>query len=437
MLKRHSTYKILIAVILSAFTVCASADGVYQNDTIFTPYSIKAGVVTGYIYPHDKDLVAPAVKGPAVGADISFEWHTNGSRRWHKDFNYPTVGVALEILDMSNKDVLGQIISPYAFINIPMVRSRVVDFNFMFGGGLGFETKPFDKKLMEEKNYPALKDVASYNNCMLGGPLAFNIRAGVNVDVKVHKNVALTAGVEYNHFSSGSIFQPNSGVNMFNGKIGVKYSPVLRSEEAKRVEVAPDSAKMKRWYGEVIASGGFKKLYYKDSKVFGCASLNIGGYYRTCRQHRIGLGVDLFYDGAYCQTAVKDKNGKWTDYKGETGFGRTFTKDDKFANKLRVGLDITNELMFERFLIGFGFGIYLYDPVKNMEPYGKAKAAADKGESLDKGFFYSYDINKEDGWNYFRLSCKYYITKHLLVQLAFKTHLQKVEFVEFGVGTWF
>ena len=90
-------------------------------------------------------------------------------------------------------------------------------------------------------------------------------------------------------------------------------------------------------------------------------------------------------------------------------------------------------------MLGFQVGIYLYDPVKNMEPYDEAMKAANNGTSLNKGIFYVYtpDPNVEDGWNYFRLSFKYYITKHLLAQIAFKTHLQKVEFVEFGVGTWF
>ncbi|MBQ1651845.1 MAG: hypothetical protein II056_05425, partial [Paludibacteraceae bacterium] len=69
--------------------------------------------------------------------------------------------------------------------------------------------------------------------------------------------------------------------------------------------------------------------------------------------------------------------------------------------------------------------------------YAKAQEAANNGKSLNKGIFYAYDPDKEDGWNYFRLSFKYYITKHLLAQIAFKTHLQKVEFVEFGIGTWF
>ena len=185
----------------------------------------------------------------------------------------------------------------------------------------------------------------------------------------------------------------------------------------------------------MILSGGFKKLYYKDSKYFGTASLNLEGYYHTCRQHRIGVGLDLFYDGAYAQTVAQDASGKyyWTDE--NTYFGRTFTPNNNFENKLRLGLNIANELTIGKFGIFAHFGIYLYDPVKNMEPGGEILQALNKGETpKKKGVFYPYDINKEDGWNYFRIGVKYHFTEHFLVNLSFKTHLQKVEFLELGVG---
>lgn len=410
------------------------------TDDIFIPYSIKAEPTVGYIYPHNKNTVSPAVKGAATGGQIAFEWHTNGYRSWHIDYNLPSIGVALEVLDLSNPKVLGQMISPYAYINIPMVRSKVADFNMMLGGGLGFCTKPCD--VQGAINDPrGLKGDETTNkafdyNFIVGGPLTFNVRAALNVDFHLHEDVALTLGVGYNHFSSGSIFQPNEGLNIFQGMVGVKYHPVIR-KVASPVKVQKDTIRLKRWYGEVIVAGGAKKLYYKDTRYFGCASLNVGGYYRTCHHHRVGIGVDIFYDGAYTVTAKQDASGKWVKDNRYTQFGRTFTTEDKLSNKIRVGLDIANDLIIGRFMLGFQVGIYLYNPVKNMEPFKEAQEAANDGKSLNKGLFYAYDINKEDGWNYFRLSCKYYITKHLLAQIAFKTHLQKVEFVEFGIGSWF
>lgn len=390
----------------------------------YAPYKIKAQFVGGWIYPHDKNTITPLVNGPALGAEIAFEWGMDGSKRWHRDYNLPDVGVMMQILDLGNPAITGQMISLGTYINLPMVKTDIVSFNIKIGGGAGFSTKPCDVQAAIA-DPRSINDKAGDYNFAIGSVFSFNPTAGANLEIKVHPNISLAFDVAYNHFSNASLAQPNSGLNLFDGHVGLKYMPVRKQLPPRTAMKDSISTKLKRWSGEVILSGGAKKLYYQDSRYFGCASLNVGGYYRTCRQHRVGLGLDLFYDGAYVPTANPDGS-RNTEF---TKFARTYTTENLFANKLRFGINIANDLIIGRLMIGFQFGIYLYDPVKNMEPYDKAKA----GET-DKGIFYAYDIQDEDGWNYFRILCKYYITDHFLANLSFKTHLQKVEFVEFGLG---
>jgi hypothetical protein len=337
-----------------------------------------------------------------------------------------------------------------------MVKNNTVSFNAKIGGGLGFATRPCDVEAAIA-DPRSIKQKAGDYNFAIGGPVNFAIAAGVNLDVKVHKNLAITADIMYNHFSSASLSQPNGGLNMFNGYLGVKY--LVNKGELKRIDDrkgikekgeiedltkqqnvdSPDhqitESPLKRWSGEVIISGGAKKLYYQDTQYFGCASLNIEGYYHTCRQHRIGVGFDLFFDDAYQQTVAPDANGQYAWTNEFTKFKRTCTPDNNIANKLRLGFNIANELTIGRVGIFAHVGIYIYDPIKNMEPGDKALNALNgKGEPIKKGLFYGYDIQDEDGWNYFRIGVKYHVTKHLLVNVSFKTHLQKVEFAEFGIG---
>ena len=66
---------------------------------------------------------------------------------------------------------------------------------------------------------------------------------------------------------------------------------------------------------------------------------------------------------------------------------------------------------------------------KNLEPYLDAQNGL-----LNKPLIYAYNIEKEDGWLYTRASLKYSITKHLFLSLGLKTHLQKAEFIEWGMG---
>ena len=408
-----------------------------EEKSSFAAYKVKGQFIGGWIYPHDANTIKPLVKGPVLGGELAFELAADGSKQWHKDFNMPDLGFALQVLDLGNPEIMGQMISLYPYINIPMVNSEKIRFNVKMGAGAGFCTKPCDLEAAIA-DPRAIKQKAGDYNFAIGGVFNFAISAGLNIEVPVHKNLSLTADVMYNHFSSASTSQPNGGLNMFNGYVGVKY--LINEELEIRNEEIPNSTfhipnLAKRWSGEVILSGAFKKLYYKDDKYFGTASLNLEGYYHTCRQHRIGLGLDLFYDGAYAQTVAQDASGKyyWTDE--NTQFGRTFTPNNNSENKLRLGLNIANELTIGMVGVFFHFGIYLYDPVKDMEPGGEILATLNKGETpKKKGFIYPYNIDKEDGWNYFRIGVKYHITKSFLVNLSFKTHLQKVEFFELGLG---
>ena len=435
----------LLYILLVLSTVANATE-----DKSFTAYKVKGQFIGGWIYPHDASIIKPLTKGPVLGGELAFELASDGSKQWHKDFNMPDLGFALQVLDLGNPEITGQMISLYPYINRPMVNSEKIRFNAKMGMGAAFCTKPCDLEAAIA-DPRAIKQKAADYNFAIGGVFNFAISAGLNIEVPVHKNVSLTADVMFNHFSSASTSQPNAGLNMFNGYLGVKYlfneekllAPLVISGGTRENSSELDSPlvcteipnSLKRWSGEVILSGGFKKLYYKDNKYFGTASLNLEGYYHTCRQHRIGIGLDLFYDGAYAQTVAQDASGKYYWTKENTHFGRTFTPNNNFENKLRLGLNIANELTIGKVGVFLQVGLYLYDPVKNMEPGGEILEALNKGETpKKKGLFYAYDIDKEDGWNYFRLGVKYHITKDFLVNLSFKTHLQKVEFLELGLG---
>jgi hypothetical protein len=47
---------------------------------------------------------------------------------------------------------------------------------------------------------------------------------------------------------------------------------------------------------------------------------------------------------------------------------------------------------------------------------------------------YKYDIEKEDGWFYTRASLQFSVTNNVFLSIGLKTHLQKAEFIECGVG---
>ncbi|MBO7316253.1 MAG: hypothetical protein J6U44_03705, partial [Paludibacteraceae bacterium] len=89
-----------------------------------------------------------------------------------------------------------------------------------------------------------------------------------------------------------------------------------------------------------------------------------------------------------------------------------------------------------RVTAGIHWGFYLIDPIKDAYPKGTNPRYADKVTGVEKRPypFYLYDPDKEDGWNYFRLMLKCRIVDNLFASIAIKTHLQKAEFIEWGLG---
>ena len=89
---------------------------------------------------------------------------------------------------------------------------------------------------------------------------------------------------------------------------------------------------------------------------------------------------------------------------------------------------MSNEFIIGRVTAVLQWGVYVYDPIRNAthDPhpvYGD-----------NRPMFYSYDIEKEDGWNYFRLGVRCRVYDNLFVNASLKTHLQKAEMIEWGIG---
>ena len=374
----------------------------------FQNYELKAEYLQGSILKHTVHL-ENLVKGPSTGLEVAVQFRTMNEKPWHQYFNFPSIGVGAVYLNLSNPDTLGSAFALYPYLNIPVVRTPYFVLNVKPGAGLSYVTKTF-------------RDATAYNadgtvnlnrsNAAIGSHLNAYFSAGVNVEIPVVSGFSLTAAYNWNHLSNGSILQPNSGINMLNGFVGLKYFPnykTYQQPEKKEWPTLPRELDV-----EITLAGGLRELYYKDNKMYPIGSLAFGVYRPMSDWYRMGLGLDVFYDGVY---------------NGKTAFRRTYLTTNEFKNKIRAGVSWQNELIIGRLIAGVDLGLYLYDPIKNLEPYDKAKAG-----KLNKPLIYGYDIEQEDGWFYTRISAKYRLTRHFFASIGLKTHLQKAEFIEWGVG---
>ena len=372
-------------------------------------YSIKVEGIHGNILAHDQH-VKELISNPVTGAELSLEFQTMGERNWHQFNGFPIIGVGAVWLNLGNPQKLGNAFALYPYISFPIIRTDYFKLNLKAGAGVSYLTKDYYNTNKDSlgNTLPLLTGT----NGAIGSPLNVYFSGGGSLEIPVTKGFSLIAEYTWNHMSNGSTVAPNSGLNLLNAFVGLKYFPNYKTTHApvsRYIEKIP-----RKFSFEIIASGGYRQLYYKDNKTFPIASLAFGVYHPITNFYRMGLGIDAFYDGAY---------------NGKTQFERTYITTDELKNKLRAGVSWQHEILLGRLIAGFDFGLYLYDPLKNLSPYNQAKTG-----KLNKPLIYSYNIDNEDGWLYTRAALKYALNEHYFLSLGLKTHLQKAEFIEWGLG---
>ena len=356
--------------------------------------------------------------GPTWGADISVAFHPD----WHslQQWNNAAVGVGLSYWNMSH-DLLGHAIAPYIYMDIPIVKCPHFELGLRPGIGAAFMTKTYTNTIAEGHKY---QDVAGANEC-IGSVSNFYFPEAIYINIPIANGWGVVADGGWYHISNGSIRQPNSGYNMFAAAVGVRWvsrDGIGTGEEAQN----ETEGQTKKWRIEAAFTGGGRQVYYRDQQTFFVGEMQIAAYWLAHPIFRLGGGVDVFYDGAYIPR--------------ETKFGKTNLAAARPSDCWRVGISVQPEFVVGNFTAGLHIGAYMYDPVKELEPYQEAKETA--SGRLVKPIFYAYDLLKAgsagypDGWLYTQVVLRYRLPWHIFMQGTMKSHLTKVEFMSVGLGVY-
>lgn len=372
----------------------------------FSSSAWQFSTVYGQLISHDQkvqDLDSKHIIGteidyvlPSSAFDFDFSGH----------LKFPQFGLGLVYLDLGNPELTGQLIALYPFLQWNVIKYRRFTFNLKPGVGVSYLTKTYN--------------TTHQINKVIGSKLNVYFALGTNLEFRMARNLSLVWDLHANHASNGNFKAPNIGYNIVNSSIGLKfYSDYDQFNKGRIVEkLKPDN----KYYMEIIASGGQKELYYKESTIYPVGSLVIAGGKNFSRTFKLGLGADFFYNQSYAAV-----NSSTVPSENTTKYLRTYIAEDKFSNRLRAGISVQPELVFNKLSVGIHCGLYIYNPIRNLEPYSEA------GKS-NKRLIYPYEIYKEDGWFYSRAALKYTLNKNLFISLGLKTHLNKSEFIEWGLG---
>ena len=389
---------------------------------------------------------------PAVGAELALAFHPE----WQalRDWNNAAIGVALSYwkLDATrtgDKDLLGHAIAPYVFLEVPFYKSKHFEIGVRPGIGCSFITKTYFNTATPEQQYQVLQ--APNINRSVGSVFNFYFPEALYCAFPIRNGWSVNIAAGWYHMSNGSLRQPNSGYNIFSGEVAVRYSPLTTQDSLLNTQYSPltthysllttqysplttqDSllTTHKKWALELAFTGGGRQVYYRDKQTFFCSTMQLSAYWLAHPIFRLGGGVDVFYDGAYAER--------------DTYYKKTYLGGATQADCWRVGVSVQPEFVIGQFTAGIHFGVYLYDPIKNREVESGSEAHNslwEKGELLDKGIFYAYDLlnagsaGYPDGWLYTQIVLRYHLPYHLFVQASMKAHLTKVEFVSAGLGVY-
>ena len=439
------------------------------SDTLRSPIRMQYRLsgTAGWLNRDDKIAGTKTMQGltldrpVVVGATVAAEFlPTNGiNQSTHKalrQWNNASIGVAATWLNLGQKKYLGNVVATWTYLNVPLFHSKHFNFGLRPGIGIAFADKRYSNTVPAENlwtNYqlPGGEDGKNRQiaNISIGSVANAFINGGLYFDFPIKDGWAVTLAGGWQHVSNGSVLTPNAGYNMFNAELGVAYTPYHEEveNETKEAEVPRKlwDGVEKQWDLEIGIAGGARSVYYKDRSfdgnqwLFGAGEITIAAHWIPLSIFKLGMGVDIFYDGAY-RSVYKDFSATSPDAP-VTYFGKTYLTESKLSNCFRVGVSLQPEFTLGNLSFGYHLGIYLYDPIKNLEPFDKAKEAADKGTPLNRGVIYPYDPTRastyQDGWFYQRLQLKYRFCNHFYAQIGLKLHIMKAEFLDAGLGVSF
>ncbi|MCR5298703.1 MAG: hypothetical protein K6D57_05350 [Paludibacteraceae bacterium] len=304
-----------------------------------------------------KHYLSDAKSKDVIGGEIALEWPTLGKRLYNHHWNLPTLGLGLSYLHLGDENKLGSTVNLFPYASVPIVRSKHLDINLSAGMGLSYVTK-WDKTGKSDFDGT---DCQGYDHPLIGSPvnlmqkvgLGFSYRPVFKANNAIDDQWAhwtLFAEACLIHIDNGGILQPNKGIAVAGGEIGLKYTPEIPDYPVRqKTGTMPHSRTL-----DIGLAGGIKQGTHLSEDIQGTANLNAALMWQALNVWRTGFGLDLFYDGTYSRDYMPCRH---DIYDGKYDKG---TLTDQF----RGGVFWGNEITFGRVAVLADAGYYLYDNIK-------------------------------------------------------------------------
>lgn len=337
----------------------------FGQDDGLRSYFIEGNYQYGFIWQHNPSL-SDVIGGNINVFQLNLGKETVGETYWDQLYRYPEWGVGYYFADLGNEKELGNANALFAFVNIPLINGKKFQLRYKLSGGLAYLNK---------------------GNVAIGSPVNIYIDACLHTKIALGKQLYLVNSFGATHFSNGAIKTPNLGLNLFSYRIGLQYN--LENTKAINKQLELPEIDSKNFISSVF-SMGVKEIKDTDGKDFIIVTGAVDYLRRINHKHKIGAGLDVFYDESLFYTMNPDSSLKLDD-----------------NDIMRYGIHISSEVQIYRFVLGVNLGAYL------------------KANYTDDGKIYQ------------RVALRYLISKSLFANVSLKTSKGVAHFVEWGIGYQF
>jgi hypothetical protein len=341
------------------------------------PDFISISPKTGFLIAH-RPFMTHLVRENSYGVELIASYQQKGSDELTQRLNNPLKSFSFEYRNFGYKEVLGSAISFTSYMVFPLFETKNNCFiDFTMGSGIGYLTRCYNA----EEN-PLNNAIGSKLNARVN--LKFSI-------TRYFQKTHLGTGIEFMHFSNGSLKTPNLGLNLPSVYLQFGYNITDRVQGVKRTEKLKTNLESpNNLTAELIFTGKEIGAIPYEPKLYPVIAARLAYTYSKRGLWGGEIALDLIHN--------------------ESNFHKYH--DTTFVRKdiLQIGIYAGAYIQFYKSQLAFGLGWYARD---NINPEGRM---------------------------YNRIGYRYYFRKNWFALFNVKANYAKADYFEFGIGykflTW-
>ncbi len=252
-----------------------------QEQPTWKGFGIESNIMMGKMIRHTARF-SGTLPDHSYSAEINLVKQYYGQREWQQRRRNPQAGLGFYYTNYNKNDVYGQVFGLFPNIQFPLVRGKNLEWTLRLGMGVCYVTKPYERA-----------PVSNTENVVIGGH--WNNISPFSTDLRWHVNDHwdLQAGFNFSHVSNASFQQPNLGINMWGGHVGLRYFPVTAHPQAIERKLEP---LRNRWLLQGRASIAFVESAPADGPLY---PVYMGALYVSKRywsKNKVYAGADVYYN---------------------------------------------------------------------------------------------------------------------------------------------